>query len=92
MFESRISAGATEKQPNSEQLSVSTWSYDIEGHAKKCVWNVFVSWRTKLLYNFTRYQRHALMINSKKEELKSVGVVRCMLSNFTGMFVFGKHW
>ena len=92
MFESRLFAGATEKQPNSEQLSVSSWSYDIEGHAKMCVWNVFVSWQTKLLDNFTRYQRHALMVDSKKEELKSVVVVRCMLSNFTEMFVFGTHW
>ena len=37
MFESRISAGATEKLPCSENLSISSWSYDTEGHAKKCV-------------------------------------------------------
>ena len=37
MFESRISAGATEKLPCSENLSISLWSYDMEGHAKKCV-------------------------------------------------------
>ena len=37
MFESRISEGATEKLPCSEHLSISSWSYDIEGHAKKCV-------------------------------------------------------
>ena len=37
MFESRISAGATEKLPCSENLSISSWSYDMEGHAKKCV-------------------------------------------------------
>ena len=37
MFESRISAGATEKLPCSEDLSISSWSYDMEGHAKKCV-------------------------------------------------------
>ena len=37
MFESRISAGATEKLPCSENLSFSSWSYDMEGHAKKCV-------------------------------------------------------
>ena len=36
MFESRISAGATEKLPCSEHLCIS-WSYDMEGHAKKCV-------------------------------------------------------
>ena len=37
MLESRISAGVTEKLPCSENLRVSSWSYDMEGHAKKCV-------------------------------------------------------
>ena len=37
MFESRISAGATEKLPCSENQCISSWSYDMEGHAKKCV-------------------------------------------------------
>ena len=37
MFESRISAEATEKLPCSENLSISSWSYDMEGHANKCV-------------------------------------------------------
>ena len=37
MFESRISAGATEKLPCSENLCISSWSYDMEGHTKKCV-------------------------------------------------------
>ena len=39
MFESKISAGATEKLPYSEKLgaNISLWSYDMEGHAKKCV-------------------------------------------------------
>ena len=37
MFESRISQGAIENLPCSENLSISSWSYDMEGHAKKCV-------------------------------------------------------
>ena len=42
MFESRISAGAKEKLPTwaSGKLdaeTISSWSYDMEGHAKKCV-------------------------------------------------------
>ena len=37
MFGSRISAEATEKLPCSENLCISSWSYDMEGHAKKCV-------------------------------------------------------
>ena len=42
MFDSRISAGATDKlsekatgKPDAE--TISSWSYDMEGHAKKCV-------------------------------------------------------
>ena len=37
MFQSTISTGATEKLPCSQNLSISSWSYDMEGHAKKCV-------------------------------------------------------
>ena len=37
MFESRISAGGPEKLPCSENLCICSWSYDMEGHAKKCV-------------------------------------------------------
>ena len=37
MFESRISAGRTEKLPYSENFRISSWFYDMEGHAKKCV-------------------------------------------------------
>ena len=37
MFESRISAGATEKLPCSEIFRISSRSFDMEGHAKKCV-------------------------------------------------------
>ena len=37
MFESRISARKTEKLPYSENFRISSWSHDMEGHAKKCV-------------------------------------------------------
>ena len=39
MFESTISAGAIEKQPctGKPDANISSWSYDMEGHAKKCV-------------------------------------------------------
>ena len=35
MFESRISAGATEKLPLPQNLRISSWSYDMVGHAKE---------------------------------------------------------
>ena len=37
MFESRISAGGLEKLPFSQNIHISSWSYDMAGHAKKCV-------------------------------------------------------
>ena len=39
LFESKISAGAIEKLPVAEKSDahISSWSYDMEGHAKKCV-------------------------------------------------------
>ena len=37
MFESRISAGGAEKLPFLQNLRISSWSCDVEGHAKKCV-------------------------------------------------------
>ena len=37
MFESRISEEGTEKLPYSENFRISSWSFDMEGRAKKCV-------------------------------------------------------
>ena len=37
MFESRISAGGLEKLPFPQNLRISSWSYGMAGHAKKCV-------------------------------------------------------
>ena len=37
VFESRSSAEGTETLPYSENFRISSWSYDVEGHAKKCV-------------------------------------------------------
>ena len=37
MFESRVFFERTEKLPCSESLRISSWTYDKEGHAKKCV-------------------------------------------------------
>ena len=37
MFESRISSVRIEKLPYSENHRISSWAYDMEGHAKKCM-------------------------------------------------------
>ena len=58
MFESRISAGGVEKLPFPQNLRISSWSYDMAGHAKKCVEDI-VSWQTRRLNNSTKYLLHA---------------------------------
>ena len=73
MFESRISAGWTEKLPRSENLRFPSWFYDIEGHAKKCVE------RFCEFANRTTQELHKVSIpclddhHFKEKELKSVG-------------------
>ena len=73
MFESRISAGGAEKLPYSENFRISSWSYDMEGHAKKCVE------RYCELANKTTQQLYIVSTpciddhHFKEEEMKSVG-------------------
>ena len=90
MFESRISEGATEKLPCSENLRVSSWSYDMEGYAKKCVE------RYCELTNKTTQQLCTVSTpciddhHFKEEELKSVGrIAKSILSNCSEML---KTW
>ena len=73
MFESRISAGGIEKLPFPQNLRISSWSYDMAGHAKKCVE------RYRELANRTTQQLYKVSTpylddhHFKEEELKSVG-------------------
>ena len=73
MFESTICAGATEKWPYSENTRISSWSYDMEGHAKKCLE------RYCELANRTSQQLYKVStpciddLHFKEEELKSIG-------------------
>ena len=73
MFESRISSGATEKLPCSGNLCISSWSYDMEGHAKNCVerYCELANKTTQQLYKVSApcIDDHHV----KEEELKSVG-------------------
>ena len=58
MFESRISAGATEKLPGGDKprAKTSAWSYDMEGHARKCVeqYCELANEKTEQLYKVSR--------------------------------------
>ena len=73
MFESRISTGETEKLPYSKNFRISSWSHDMEGHAKKCVerYCELANKTTQELYKVSTpcIDDHRF----KEEELKSVG-------------------
>ena len=78
MFESRISALATEKLPSSNKLNISTWSYDMECRAKKCV---------DRCYEFAQNHSTTLKLQLlddhqfKEEELNSVGELSTVFSH-----------
>ena len=73
MFESGISAGTSEKLPYSDNFSISSWSSDMEGHAKKCVerYCELANKTTQQLYKVSTpcIDDH----HFKEEEMKSVG-------------------
>ena len=89
IFESRISAGGSEKLPFPQNLRISSWSYDMEGHAKKCVerYCELANKSTQQLYKVSTpcIDDH----HFKEEEMKSVGelsqvcshiVLKCLYS------------
>ena len=93
MFESRIFAERTEKLPFPQNLRISSWSYDMEGHAKKCVerYCELANKTTQQLYKkFTPcIDNH----HFKEEEMKSVGELsKSLLSNCSEILVFGTDW
>ena len=88
IFESRISAGVTEKNPYSENFRTSSWSYDMEGHAKKCVerYCELANKTTQQLYLVS-----TLCIDDhhfKEEELKSVGELSKVCSQIVLKFLY----
>ena len=93
MSESRIPAGAIEKFPHSENFRISSWSYDMEGHAKKCVE------RYCELANKTTQQLHKVSTpcmddhQFKDEKTKSVGELSQVCSQIVlTCFVLGTYW
>ena len=83
MFEYRISEGATEKLPYSENFRISSWSYDKEGRAKKGVerYCELANKTTQQLYKVSTpcIDDH----HFKEEELKSVGELSKVCSQKT---------
>ena len=73
MFESRISAERTEKLSFSENLRIYSWSFDMEGHAKKCV-ERFCELANKTIQQLYKVSTPCIDDHRfKEEELKSVG-------------------
>ena len=72
-MKSRISAVRTEKLPYSENLRISSWYYDMAGHAKKCVerYCELANKTTQQLYKVSTpcIDDH----HFKEEEMKSMG-------------------
>ena len=73
MFESRISAGRVEKLPYPQNLRISSWSYDMAGHAKKCV-ERYCELANKTTQQFYKVSTPCIDDHHfKEEEMKSVG-------------------
>ena len=73
MFESRTSAGRVEKLPYPQNIRISSWSFDMVDHAKKCVegYCELANKTTQQLYKVSTpcIDDH----HFKEEEMKSVG-------------------
>ena len=73
MFESRISAGGLENLPFPQNLRISSWSYDMVGHAKKCV-ERYCELANKTTQQLYKVSTPCIDDNHfKEEEMKSVG-------------------
>ena len=93
MFQSRISAERVDKLPFRQNLHISSWSYDMAGHAKKCVE------RYCELANKTTQQLYKVSTpctddhHFKEEEMKiRWRIVKTMLSNCPEMLILGTYW
>ena len=93
MFDARISAGATEKLPCSENLRISLWAYDMEGHAKKCV-ERYCELANNTTQQLCKVSTPCIDDNHfKEEELKSVGELSNVCSQIVlKCFFLGTYW
>ena len=91
MFESRISAVRAEKLPFSENLRISSFSCDMEGHAKKCV---DLSWVSKQDDSTALQSIHSMHrwppLQGRRSEFRG-RIVKSVLSNCFKMFILGTN-
>ena len=72
MFESRISAGRTEKLPFSPKYSYFFMARMTWWVMQRNVWNDIVSWRTRRHNNSTKYLLHASMTTTSKKKKQNL--------------------
>ena len=91
----RISAGATEKIRCSENLCISSWSCDVEGHAKKCV-ERYCELANKTTQQLYKVATPCIMHFRPPIQGRSNGICwrtnHCLLTNCSEMSVFGSYW
>ena len=98
MLESRISVGGKEKLPTRasgkpDAEVISSWSYDMEGHAKKCVENIS-NWQNETTQKFFEVVTPCMDDHQfKEEETKSVEeFVHSLLTICAEISVSGSYW
>ena len=92
VFKSCISAGGGEKLPFPRNLRISSWSYDMEGHAKKCVerYCELAKKTTQQLYKVSTPCIDDHHFNG--EEMKSVGEASQVRSQIVLNALPGTKW
>ena len=92
MFESRISAGATVKFPYSENFPIYSWSYDMEGYAKKCGMILWVGKQDDSTTLQSIYSMHWWSSFQRRRNKIRGRLVKSVLSNCSEMLIFGTYW
>ena len=93
MFESRSSAVEVEKLPFLQDLHISSWSYDMAGHAEKCVerYCELANKTTQQLYKVSTPCIHDHHFKRRRTEI-CWRIVTGMLSDCSEMLIFGTNW
>ena len=97
MSESRISSGAKEKLPTRasgkpDAETISSWSYDMEGHAKKCV-ERYCELANKTTQQLFKVATPCMDDHQFTEEIESVGELSTVCSQIVlNFFVSGSYW
>ena len=74
MFESRISAVGTEKLPFPQNLRISSWSYDMEGHVEEMCGAIFCELTNKTTQQLYKVSTPCIDDHHfKEEDMKCVG-------------------